>query len=350
MRIMHLVLRPRFSGAEILARDLCLIQKEEQTVAFASMDCPQEDFLPVLANLKGKGVSVQVPDHEVGRAGRLRQLFRAFGTFKPDVVFAHSQIPMYYASLFQSFFNHSLVKVIHSGAGERYGLADRILTPRNVHVIGVNEKILLAYAVNSKGTVLPHFVPNGIFVEAFRKALPLERPVDRKLVVQVGRVCDTKGQLEALEAIIRLGRPDVDYWVAGIREDEAYLQAVQGKAKELLGEFRWLGGRSDIPELLATSDVVLMPSACEAHPIAYLEALASARPVVANRIGVFQNQGNFGGTHFIYRNEPQGFADAILSALSGPNHWERDLSGFDIAQTAREYDRIAQLAIGSEHE
>ena len=48
---------------------------------------------------------------------------------------------------------------------------------------------------------------------------------------------------------------------------------------------RFLGTRSDVPEVLSLMDVLLLTSHMEANPICLLEAMASEKPVVATRVG-----------------------------------------------------------------
>jgi glycosyltransferase involved in cell wall biosynthesis len=51
------------------------------------------------------------------------------------------------------------------------------------------------------------------------------------------------------------------------------------------GAVRLLGARADVPDLMAAADGVCLTSEAEALPMALLEAMALARPVVATRVG-----------------------------------------------------------------
>lgn len=340
MKIVHLVLRPRYSGAEALVRDLAHLQVATDDVAVISLDPCEPDFQAVLDGLAAVGVHVAVPKQKLGRLGRLGWLLRAFRQFGPDVIFAHSQIPAYYAGLLAKVLRLRLVKVIHSADGERFGAVDRWTLPKGAGVIGVNQTQLQQYLDGAVGHGLRgYFVPNGINLQAFQEATVTKGQVPR--VVQVGRVCEMKGQLDSLRALAATGFQG-EFLMAGILENPEYVAKVQELCAQVNFDAQLLGGRKDIPELLASADLVLMPSNREAHPIAYLEALASGKPLVAHDLEVFRKQGEFNGVHFVNREDVQAFAASIAAALSGASVHVRDLSGFDIRTTSERYLEIAR--------
>ncbi len=53
--------------------------------------------------------------------------------------------------------------------------------------------------------------------------------------------------------------------------------------------FHFLGNRADIPQLLALSDLFVLPSISEGMPLAVLEAMAAKVPVVATSVGGIEN-------------------------------------------------------------
>jgi glycosyltransferase involved in cell wall biosynthesis len=61
---------------------------------------------------------------------------------------------------------------------------------------------------------------------------------------------------------------------------------------------RFLGVRSDVPEVMSAADGYVMSSAWEGMPMTLLEAAAAAFPIVATKIG---------GNHEVVRNEGSGF-------------------------------------------
>ena len=76
----------------------------------------------------------------------------------------------------------------------------------------------------------------------------------------------------------------------------------------------FLGERSDVPDLLAALDILVMSSYSESLPNAVLEAMAMAKPVVATNVGGIPELVAEGETGFLVppRN-PMAIADRVLS-------------------------------------
>ena len=80
---------------------------------------------------------------------------------------------------------------------------------------------------------------------------------------------------------------------------------------------RFLGTRSDVPEVLSLIDVVLLTSHMEANPICLLEAMASEKPVVATRVGSVAETVLDGRTGYLVApGDSQGMADRVLELLT----------------------------------
>ncbi len=82
---------------------------------------------------------------------------------------------------------------------------------------------------------------------------------------------------------------------------------------------RLLGWRRDIPELLSAIDVLVLCSRWEGLPIAILEAMAAAKPVVAMDVGGVCEAVSDGDTGYVV---PSGdlrlMADRVVSLLQSP--------------------------------
>ncbi|MCB0881602.1 MAG: glycosyltransferase [Thermoleophilia bacterium] len=136
--------------------------------------------------------------------------------------------------------------------------------------------------------------------------------------------------------------PDAHLIIAGdgpLRPDiEAQIAALGVGARVHL-----LGVREDVPAVLASSDVVAMPSDSEGSPIALIEAMTAGRAVVATRVGgvpAILDEGRCGV--LVPPRDPAALADAVESLLADPQRAAR--LGRVAATRARGEYGIAHIA------
>jgi glycosyltransferase involved in cell wall biosynthesis len=138
-------------------------------------------------------------------------------------------------------------------------------------------------------------VHNGIDADAFaatarrgRVRAELGLAPDRLVVSLVGEVGRRKGQAVLLEAVARLHANgtarDAVFLIAGEGSGRAELEA-RAKALGLTdGVVRFLGFRNDVPDLLADTDLLVLPSFEEGFPNSLLEGMAFGLPVVSTPV------------------------------------------------------------------
>jgi glycosyltransferase involved in cell wall biosynthesis len=113
-------------------------------------------------------------------------------------------------------------------------------------------------------------------------AAPALRPtgrdpgLGRPLVLAVGRLHPQKGYDVLVAALPHLA--DAVVAVAG---DGPLADGLRAQAPGV----RWLGRRTDVADLLAAADVVVLPSRWEARSLTAQEALRAGRPLVATAVG-----------------------------------------------------------------
>ena len=108
----------------------------------------------------------------------------------------------------------------------------------------------------------------------------------RPLLVCAARLEEQKGQDVLLEAgaLLRARGLDCTLALAGDGSQRAALEA-RAAALGIADRVRFLGQIETIGPLLLAADAVVLPSRWEGLPLALLEALARARPVVASAVG-----------------------------------------------------------------
>ena len=107
-----------------------------------------------------------------------------------------------------------------------------------------------------------------------------------QLVVAVGNLYPIKGHTYLLQALALLAPrlPRLHVAIAGRGELASPLRA-QAAALNVHDRFHLLGLRSDIGNVLCAADVFVLPSLSEGVPLALLEAMLAAKPIVATTVG-----------------------------------------------------------------
>ena len=141
-----------------------------------------------------------------------------------------------------------------------------------------------------------------------------------RTVVLPGRLTAWKGHAVLLDAIARLGRPEVMCVLVGSHQGRhRYAEGLRRQAMQLgIGErVRLVGPCDDMPAALALADVVVHASTqAEAFGRVVIEAQAMARPVIAADLGGPVETVRHGETGWrVAPNDPLALAQAIGVAL-----------------------------------
>ena len=89
--------------------------------------------------------------------------------------------------------------------------------------------------------------------------------------------------LEAAALVLRRC-PDAEFVIAGDGPRRQELEAL-AQAQGIASRVQFIGHADDVPALLASSDLFVLPSRSEAFPNSVLEAMATGLPIVATRVG-----------------------------------------------------------------
>jgi glycosyltransferase involved in cell wall biosynthesis len=347
MRILQVILAPRLSGAEVLAKGVAIgHQQDGHSVCIASLMPEHDDFKHVSAELRAHGVMCHFPERPLGKLGRLLLLHRAIRSFKPDIIFAHATIPALYVRMLPT--RVPIVWVMHSGVNDFSNRAllraERLLSNRAKAVIGVSQKQIDNYVQEIGLHPSMIVVPNGVDMSRFSDDTLPAVPAVRKQIVQVGRYIPEKNQLQTVEAFAKVARvePEARLLLCGVIENIAYHQAVIDRVAELglAQRVSIEGPQTNVAQILRASTVYAMPSSFE-HSVGFLEALASGIPVVANAIPSFAFADSFSGVRLLDTADIDAYGRALLEALSQPRT-TRPLNGFTLQSTADRYLAIAR--------
>jgi glycosyltransferase involved in cell wall biosynthesis len=168
-------------------------------------------------------------------------------------------------------------------------------------------------------------IPNGIDLEKYQTTRPANTTTPginpgRRTVTFIGRLERQKGVHWLIEtAPAWLAEvPDSDLLLVGEGPLRGRLEAAC-RAAGIAQRVHFAGWRADVPEILAASDLLVLPSAWEGMPNVVLEAMASGRPVVASDVeGVRELLGSAAPQQTIAYGDSQGFIGKVVSFLKNP--------------------------------
>jgi glycosyltransferase involved in cell wall biosynthesis len=161
---------------------------------------------------------------------------------------------------------------------------------------------------------------------------------DDQLAVSVGNLYPVKGHAFLLEALSLLSTrfPRLHVAIAGRGELEETLLA-RARALDLANRFHLLGLRADVGNVLAAADVFVLPSLSEGVPLALLEAMMAARPIVATAVGEVPTVLDGGRAGVLAPpGDAAALATAMATVLSDPNR-ARQLATTAAARAAARY-------------
>jgi glycosyltransferase involved in cell wall biosynthesis len=195
-------------------------------------------------------------------------------------------------------------------------------------------------------------IPNGIDVERFR---PRQRDPRLQEELKLHSQTPVAGIVAALrpeknhEMFLRVAGlvhdrlPAAKFLIVGDGPERADLESL---ARELgvAEAVKFLGTRSDVPEVLSLMDVVLLTSHNEANPICLLEAMACGKPVVATRVGSVAETVLSGLSGcLVDPNDSQGMADRVLELLGNRDRAaEMGVAGRNHVAARWSVDRMVQ--------
>jgi len=162
-------------------------------------------------------------------------------------------------------------------------------------------------------------IPNGIDTTLFRPD-PIAGQVIRqefgipsnaKLLLFVGNEFSRKGLAHAIGALEQLPR-DVWLLVVGSDNPTPYRKLANNARDRLI----FAGPRLDVPAFFAASDALVLPTAYETFSLVCMEAMSTAVPVFATRVGGIEDYLEDGINGYGISTDPSDIANKITRAFS----------------------------------
>lgn len=264
-------------------------------------------------------------------AGNLRDFYGLVKKCRTQVVHCNSQKALLVAGPPARAAGARLIWHSHvpSGLGKVFDLMGCALA----HRIVVNSNVVrLRFERWPRCRRAPSLVPYGIDTEKFGP--PLNGMDCRRefgiaaadpVVGYVGRLEEEKGIRFFVEAIPRVAEavPSATFLIVGEASDEQvqFGGTIRAMVSEMgiSGRVVFTGFRSDVPDLIAAMDLVVVPSLREAFGQVNVEVMASGKPLVATTAGGIPEVVEAGVTGILVPPADSGAIEgAVISLLRDP--------------------------------
>jgi N,N'-diacetylbacillosaminyl-diphospho-undecaprenol alpha-1,3-N-acetylgalactosaminyltransferase len=166
-----------------------------------------------------------------------------------------------------------------------------------------------------------------------RKSLGIK---DQKVIIMIARAILHKGTLDFYKSAEILKDKNYKFlFVGGLDEGNKF-----GMSQDFMnsGNVNWLNFRNDIRELIAISDLVVLPSYREGVPRTLLEASAMGKPIIGtNVVGVREAVDNGENGFLIPIESPEILSEKISQILENRN-LHKDMSERSRQKAVSEFD------------
>jgi glycosyltransferase involved in cell wall biosynthesis len=144
------------------------------------------------------------------------------------------------------------------------------------------------YTVRGIGTKKKYItIYSGIDLKKFENPIPIQkiRNASNFNIALISRVTEGKGHIEAYQAMKLLDNEGIHLFIVGDGDMyEEYKKLYKNK------NITYLGYRNDIANIIASCDLIILPSYREGTPRSITEAMASGKPVIATNIAGIPEQ------------------------------------------------------------
>jgi glycosyltransferase involved in cell wall biosynthesis len=248
--------------------------------------------------------------HEISRSGtnpliEIQNLFKLVSVFRksqPDIIHLIALKPIVIGAIAARIYGKAQVVCAPIGMGYLFSSNDRkarflqpvirfmlrrILSLRNTQVIIENDEDCETLITGKfvKNTNIQVIKGAGVALNSYPAVL---ENFDTQVITMFARVLRDKGVLDFVNAagIVKKQFPNSVFQLAGDCDpgNPTSFSESEVRSWESAGYIKWLGYRTDVPKLLAASNIVCLPSYREGLPKTLIEACAAQRAIVATDV------------------------------------------------------------------
>lgn len=346
MKIIHVITSIEIGGAQRLLADLLPLQAASEDVSLLVYERVYNDFEKVIEQA---GIEIlSLHEHNYYNPNvvfRLRKVFKDY-----DVVHAHLFPTTYWASLAARRLNIKLVYTEHSTSNTRrnkwyFRPVERFMYCRYDRIISISQQTQAALT-SWLGQRDDRFVVinNGVDTQKFAS---VKVPVIPKSLIMVSRFAASKDQETVIRAMQYIDKDAVLRFV-GDGENRIHCENLV-KELGLSDKVKFLGSRSDVAELVASSYIGIQSSNWEGFGLTAVEIMACGKPVIATNVEGLKQVVEGAGEIFTLGNAYE-LAEKVNYLLSDTIYYsmvaERcrcRAQEYDISTMSREYNKIYKM-------
>jgi glycosyltransferase involved in cell wall biosynthesis len=321
MRITHVTDTMEIGGLETMV--LALAKQQKRIGMQVSIICVYQDGALAQA-ARESGIEVfPLRRMQTGFFRTVFNLARQIRKLRPQIIHSHNSVGHYFsvaakclllASPLMINTRHDMGLQLHANRRPWLFSLTRRYTDHFVSVCEAARTVLSTSHGISPNKI--RVIPNGIDLEKFKPQF-LQKSIEVRAALKIdsnSMILITVGRLVPLKAHARLllalkdvlAKHSIVWLVVGDGPERDRLQTITNDLK-LNERVRFLGQTSDVPALLAASDIFVLPSDTEGYSMALVEAAASGLPCIARTVG--------------------GNAEIIQDGITGALDSSADLSG-----------------------
>jgi len=360
MRILHVITSLKTGGAERLMVDLLpLLNVKGDQVELLLFNGYRT---PLRTELEQQGVLVHELfqkefNYKGSGAYNPLNIIRLFGFFKGyDIIHTHNTACQLFVPLAKTLFrkNNILVTTEHNTTNRRRDIwwfkpIDRWMYSRYASVICISEKarISLENYIGKRDNQLA--INNGIDIKRFLH--PIKDPIGegKFVITMVAGLRAQKDHETVFRAMMHLsGNYCLQLVGIGVRETELKMLTQEMGIEDRVA---FLGMRSDVPDILEQSDVVVLSSHWEGLSLSSVEGMASGRPFIASDVDGLREVVGGAGVLFPHGDD-KSLAESIQRLCENPAYYrevaeacQKRAQQYDISLMADSYHKLYQTLL-----
>lgn len=342
MKILHVITSLLTGGAETLLVDIVsdLLHQDHKVdvVLFDGEETPLKKRLQA-SGCKIICFSMKRSFYNPMYILKLARLIRHY-----DIVHTHNFSPQLFTAIASIGSKVKLVTTEHNTSNRRvawkwYRPIDRWMYNRYQRIICISDKAednLRLLMGNHLRTEI-QTIYNGINLERFQHGKPLTLSSDemgKKIIVMVAAFRPQKDQDTLICAMSLLPKGKYVLWLVGDGERKKEME-VLAENLNLMDSVKFLGLRTDIPDILKTADIMVMSSHYEGLSLSSIEGMSVGKPFVASDVDGLHEITVDAGILFPER-DAKALATIIEKLNNNPKYYHQVATS--CLQRAQQYD------------